>query len=126
MNTQGTKHNHNSQQKSKYNQNYSPLIPHEATSVDEGRLGHVVGYNRPVRSPEQHVRRELAPYDRNVGREVHPQYAQHASRPCVSSPHPNTNPNRNSPKTISKRPTSSGSAITCTQNPPALIGSAKP
>lgn len=49
----------------------------EEVAIHRGDLGNVVSGGGGVRAPQQHVRRQLAARNRNLGRQMHPQHAQH-------------------------------------------------
>jgi len=57
---------------------HSPLVPH-AVPPDRGRLGDILVGDRVIRPLQQDVRRDLAANDGDLGRQVNPKHAQHAS-----------------------------------------------
>lgn len=47
-------------------------------AIEWGGLGHIVGGDDLFRTSEEHVGRELAAYNGDIRRKVHPQHTQHA------------------------------------------------
>lgn len=46
-------------------------------TINGVELSNILGHNRLVGAPQEHIRRQLAPYYRYIRRQVHPPHTQH-------------------------------------------------